>query len=217
MRELPIRRVDDRIDSLVQQVSADDAEDAAGRYFFLREDFLRFGTFPPARRASESPMAIACLRLFTRLPERPLLSVPCLRLCIARFTLLRAFFPYLAMATPVVALLHFRFCPKPPDQLLDLVLHQLLLDARLYLGEGRKPHLPHIVELDDVVAEARADRRLGVLAFLELYHRVGELLVEHAGHVPVEVAAAVLGSRILGVLRRQVLELRALLQVRDEA
>jgi hypothetical protein len=36
-------------------------------------------------------MAIACLRLFTRLPERPLFSVPRLRLCIARFTFDRAF------------------------------------------------------------------------------------------------------------------------------
>src|SRR5579859_4728835 len=53
---------------------------------------------------------------------------------------------------PPVALLHFRFCPKPPDQLLDPVLHQLLLDARLHLGEGRELHLPHVVELDDVVA-----------------------------------------------------------------
>src|SRR5438270_11529306 len=115
MRELPVRRVHDGVDGLVHQASADDAEDAARRYFFLREDFLRFGTFPPARRASDSPMAIACLRLFTRLPDPPLFSVPCLRLCIARFTLLRAFFPYLAMPTPVVALLRVRFCPHPPD------------------------------------------------------------------------------------------------------
>src|SRR5689334_25054231 len=96
---MAVRRVYDRVHSLVQQAAADDAEDATRRYFFLREDFLRFGTFPPARRASDSPMAIACLRLFTRLPERPLFSVPCFRLCIARFTLLRAFCPYLAMAT----------------------------------------------------------------------------------------------------------------------
>ena len=47
--------------------------------FFLR----RFGTFAPARRASERPMAMACLRLLTFLPERPLLSVPFLRLCMA--------------------------------------------------------------------------------------------------------------------------------------
>src|SRR5436305_1267129 len=113
MRELPVRRVHDGVDTLVQQASADNAEDAARRYFFLREDFLRFGTFPPARRASDSPMAIACLRLFTRLPERPLLSVPCLRLCIARFTLLRAFVPYLAMATPWWCYSTFAFALSP--------------------------------------------------------------------------------------------------------
>ena len=30
----------------------------------------------PARRACDKPIAIACLRLFTRFPERPLLSLP---------------------------------------------------------------------------------------------------------------------------------------------
>ena len=40
--------------------------------FFLR------GTLPPSARASESPIAMACLRLFTlpALPPRPLLAVP---------------------------------------------------------------------------------------------------------------------------------------------
>src|SRR5262249_40971913 len=46
-------------------------------------------------------MAIACLRLLTFLPERPLFKVPCFRLCIARFTLDCAFLPYLrAMIAP---------------------------------------------------------------------------------------------------------------------
>src|SRR5258705_6058085 len=64
----------------------------------LREPFF-FGTFAPASRASERPIAIACLRLVTRLPDRPLFSVPRLRSCIARSTFLPAFFPYLAMHT----------------------------------------------------------------------------------------------------------------------
>src|ERR1044071_5107952 len=63
-------------------------------YFFF--DFLR-GTFPPARRASERPIAIACLRLFTFFPDRPLFSLPRLRSCIARLTFCCAFFPYLAI------------------------------------------------------------------------------------------------------------------------
>jgi len=44
---------------------------------------LREGTFWPFSRASLSPMAIACLRLFTVRPERPLFSVPFLRRRIA--------------------------------------------------------------------------------------------------------------------------------------
>ena len=39
-------------------------------YFF-------FGTFLPSRRASESPMAMACFGLVTFLPLRPDLSLPC--------------------------------------------------------------------------------------------------------------------------------------------
>jgi hypothetical protein len=48
-------------------------------------------------------MAIACLRLLTLRPERPLSSVPALRFFIARSTLLEAFFEYRAMAFLPVA------------------------------------------------------------------------------------------------------------------
>jgi hypothetical protein len=65
-------------------------------FFFLREPALR-GTFAPARRACESPIAIACLRLFTRFPDFPLRRVPRLRSCIAFSTFSLAFFPYFAM------------------------------------------------------------------------------------------------------------------------
>jgi hypothetical protein len=63
------------------------------------EDFFR-GTFPPARRASERPIAIACLRLVTFFPDRPLLSVPRFRSCIAFSTFCDAFLPYLAIGPP---------------------------------------------------------------------------------------------------------------------
>jgi hypothetical protein len=49
---------------------------------------LRFGTFCPARRASDRPMAIACLRLFTFFPDLPLRNVPALRSCNALPTFL---------------------------------------------------------------------------------------------------------------------------------
>lgn len=65
---------------------------ALGRYDLLD---LRFGTFLPFRRASESPMAIACLRLLTFLPLFPLLSVPFLRFFIAPLTVFDAPFEYL--------------------------------------------------------------------------------------------------------------------------
>src|SRR3990167_11156298 len=44
-------------------------------YFFERGD-RSFGTLPPALRASESPIAMACLRLFTFFPPFPPLSSP---------------------------------------------------------------------------------------------------------------------------------------------
>jgi hypothetical protein len=60
-----------------------------------REDERFVGTFLPSRRASERPIAIACLRLVTFLPLRPLFSLPSLRSCIARSTFLLAPCEYL--------------------------------------------------------------------------------------------------------------------------
>src|SRR4029078_8409025 len=56
--------------------------------------FLR-GTFFPFFRASDRPIAIACLRLLTFLPLRPLLSVPFFRFFIARLTSFDALLEYL--------------------------------------------------------------------------------------------------------------------------
>lgn len=72
------------------------------------DDFFREGTLPPARRASESPIAMACRRLFTFRPE-PLLSVPRFILCMARSTFFDAFFPYLAMRRDLLMP-----CPRGP-------------------------------------------------------------------------------------------------------
>jgi hypothetical protein len=68
---------------------------------FLR--LRRFGTFMPALRASEMPIATACLRLVTFLPDRPLRSVPRLR---SRMTLLIFFDAFL---------LYFRAMCAPSD------------------------------------------------------------------------------------------------------
>jgi hypothetical protein len=75
----------------------------AVRVDVLRLDDLR-GTRAPERRASDRPMAIACLRLVTFRPERPLFNVPRFRSCIAFSTFLDAPLLYfLAMiGTPFV-------------------------------------------------------------------------------------------------------------------
>ena len=52
-------------------------------------------TFLPFALASDNPIAIACLRLVTFRPERPLFSVPALRFFITRSTSVDAFFEYL--------------------------------------------------------------------------------------------------------------------------
>src|SRR5882672_2967569 len=90
----------------------------ARRYFFrldeLRELDDRFaGTLPPARRASLSPMAMACLRLVTFLPERPDLSLPRFISCMARSTFLPALAPYLRDDF-FFAAIDGSFLPRPP-------------------------------------------------------------------------------------------------------
>jgi hypothetical protein len=71
-------------------------------YFFLDflDDDLLAGTLPPSRRACDSPMAIACFRLLTFLPERPLFNVPRFRSRMAFPTFSDAFLPYRAMIVP---------------------------------------------------------------------------------------------------------------------
>jgi hypothetical protein len=66
------------------------------RAAFFFEAFFD-GTFAPFSRASDNPIAIACLRLFTVLPLRPLFSDPFFRRRMALSTVLFAFFEYLAI------------------------------------------------------------------------------------------------------------------------
>jgi hypothetical protein len=99
--ELPRLRLDeDLLDRLDRERLRDELDRERPRDDDLRERpplerEPRLGTFPPSRRASDSPIAIACLRLVTFLPERPDRSVPCLRSCMAFSTLFEAFLPYL--------------------------------------------------------------------------------------------------------------------------
>jgi hypothetical protein len=77
----------------------------------LREPFR--GTLAPFSRASLSPIAIACLRLVTRFPDRPLFSVPRFFRRIADSTLFEADFPYFAM--------HYLRSEMPARCVLDMV------------------------------------------------------------------------------------------------
>jgi hypothetical protein len=61
-----------------------------------REPFFS-GTFSPFSRASESPIAIACLREVTFLPLPPLLNLPSFISCITSSTFFPAPFEYLAI------------------------------------------------------------------------------------------------------------------------
>jgi hypothetical protein len=81
--------------SILEVDALGDPNQKAQNHFFLAF-FLR-GTFPPARRASDNPIAMACFRLVTFFPERPLRRVPLLRSRIARLTFCAAFRPYLAI------------------------------------------------------------------------------------------------------------------------
>jgi hypothetical protein len=67
--------------------------------FFEDDDFfdeaLRDGTLSPSARASEMPMAMACLRLFTFAPEPPLFNLPEPYSCITFETFFCALGPYL--------------------------------------------------------------------------------------------------------------------------
>jgi hypothetical protein len=79
----------------------------------LRVDFFA-GTLPPSRRASDRPMAMACLRLVTFRPEEPERSVPRFLSCIAFSTFFEAFFPYF----------------RPDDFLAFFAIHDLRASAR---------------------------------------------------------------------------------------
>jgi hypothetical protein len=65
---------------------------------FLLADFLA-GTLPPAFRACDKPIAIACFLLVTFRPD-PLFNAPRLRSCIAFSTFSDALAPYFAITSP---------------------------------------------------------------------------------------------------------------------
>jgi hypothetical protein len=115
--------------------------------FFFRPppDFRFDGTLAPFFRASESPIAIACFRLFTLppLPPLPLLSVPFLRFFIARSTLLLAAFPYFLVL--FLAPFFFRVAMSVHPQLDGW--SETNSEVRVILEAIPKPHAPFRVVL----------------------------------------------------------------------
>ena len=89
VREDDLREEDLRDDDLRAPLPDDVLRDP------LRDDF-RLGTLAPFSRASLSPIAIACLRLVTFLPE-PLFNVPRFRRRIVDSTFFDAALPYFAI------------------------------------------------------------------------------------------------------------------------
>jgi hypothetical protein len=89
------RRDADLRDADLRDVERDDVREALRCERDAREMPDFFGTFAPDLRASDNPMAMACLRLVTFFPLRPLFSVPLFRSRIARSTFWPAFGLYL--------------------------------------------------------------------------------------------------------------------------
>jgi hypothetical protein len=72
-----------------------EVEPVPRRLEVLREmERERDGTFPPSRRASDKPIAIACFRLVTFFFDLPERSLPCFISSIDRRTFCEAFAPY---------------------------------------------------------------------------------------------------------------------------
>ncbi len=105
VREPEGTRVDREKDDVDRRLVRDEDDGLARDDLFLRL-FGAGGTFAPFLRASESPMATACLGFLTVFPVRPLLSLPLFILCIASLTDFCDVFPYRAMAIPPCTVRH---------------------------------------------------------------------------------------------------------------
>ena len=117
---------------------------------------------------------------------------------------------------PVSALLDLGLAAQFVLISLQLLLLQLLNDLRLDVFEGGQLGIAHVVEADDVEAELGLDRGFGHLALGELGQCLAELGNVGVGRSPVEVAAALTRSRVLGKFLGQLVELRTLLDLVDQ-
>ncbi len=98
----------------------------------------------------------------------------------------------------------------------DFLALQFGLDLRLELIERRGLGRAGGVELDHMPAELALHRRLGVLAGLEGFKRLGERRHIVVGGGPTQIAAIGCAAGVLGVFLRQLGELGALFQLGDD-
>ena len=113
IRQIPNLLINNNLSKLLPESKLRDSPQTKTRALvrgYFAVDFRGAGTLAPSRRASARPMAMACLRLFTRLPERPLRNVPALRSCIARSTFCAARGPYFVAMTSRISPRHCRRC-----------------------------------------------------------------------------------------------------------
>jgi len=100
------------------------------------EDAVFFGTFLPFFRASDSPIAMACFRLFTVLPLRPLLSLPLLRRRMARSTSFAADRDSLAIFCSFKGW-STRYLKCPGANKVPRAMRPRLYEFRFFQGENR--------------------------------------------------------------------------------
>lgn len=83
------------------------------------EDVFRAGTFAPAARASEIPIAMACFRLLTFRPDPPLFNLPSPNSCMTFETFFCAFAPYAAICDASLCTCYRATCGPVPDGLVE--------------------------------------------------------------------------------------------------
>lgn len=120
----------------------------------LRDPFR--GTLAPFSRASLSPIAIACLRLVTRRPDRPLFNVPFFLRRIADSTRFEAALPYFAIAHTSALVLASRSPLRNEEPGTDP--HP----ARVSNGQGRTAVLEQHRDVEDHVRARIVDDRMTV-------------------------------------------------------
>src|ERR1039458_5346704 len=101
----------------------------------------RAGTLPPPLRASERPIAIACFRLLTGLPDFPDLSLPSFISCIALLTFVAAFGPYCILDDLIGIFLKLYFDRFDVSETKSFFAHKLMPEQVNWICSGSRAYL----------------------------------------------------------------------------